>query len=173
MKIERPVGYTHRTAPQFVKGAVAAPGNLVMVATAIVRPRRTIARYAWIPFRCGLQNPSQHTHGAARLVILLGVGCGAGWAAARPFAFGGSEGYVGFHRCVQLLGLPRFNYARTRPWACTSASQSACASASTSLQSRTVWAICSRRSCVCRRRRRWISVFRVGNATFSACAAAS
>ena len=173
MNIERLVGYTHRTPTQFVKGAVVAPRNLVMVETTVIGPRRTIAPYAWILFRFGLQDPAEQTHGAAQLVISICVGRATGYAAARPFALGGLEGYVGFHRCAQLLGLPRFNYARTRPWACTSASQSACASASTSLESRTVWATCSRRSCVCRRRRRWISVFSVGSPTFNACAAAS
>jgi hypothetical protein len=44
MNIERLVCYTHRTPTQFVKGAVVAPRNLVMVETAIIGPRPTIAR---------------------------------------------------------------------------------------------------------------------------------
>ncbi len=39
MNIERLVGYTHRTPTQFVKGAVVAPRNLVMVATTVIRAR--------------------------------------------------------------------------------------------------------------------------------------
>ena len=107
MNIERLVGYTHRTPTQFVKGAVVAPRNLVMVETTVIRPRRTIAPYAWILFRFGLQDPAEQTHGAAQFVISVCVGRATDYAAARPFVLGGLEGYVGFHRCVQLLGLPR------------------------------------------------------------------
>ena len=44
MNIERLVGYTHCAAAQFIKGAVVAMRNLVMVETAFIRARGTIAQ---------------------------------------------------------------------------------------------------------------------------------
>lgn len=97
MNIECLVGYTHRAPTQFLKGAVVAPRNLVMVETAVIGPRRTITRQARFPCRSGLQDPSEQTHRAAQLVISMRVERAAGRAAARPFALGGLKGCVGFH----------------------------------------------------------------------------
>ena len=98
MNIERLIGYTHRTPTQFVKGAVVAPRNLVMVETTVIGPRRTIAPYAWILFRSGLQDPAEQTHGAAQLVISICVGRATGYAAARLFPsapWSGTSDFIG------------------------------------------------------------------------------
>jgi hypothetical protein len=171
--VDGPVGDAHGAPAQLVEGAVLALCQLVMIKTAVVRQRRSAARLPSFPRRIGVKGPPKQAHRTAQSVVSARVGRAAGRASARSFGLAGSRGCVRFHAVRPDWVRCGVTYARTRPSACTRASQSECSSTSTSSGSSRVWATSSRRSCAWRWRRRWISVFSAGSPTFSSCAASS
>ena len=88
-RIEGTVGYSHRATAQFVKTAVVAPHNLVMIKTVLVE--QVLHR------RFGLHRPAQQAHRATLIVFLGRVRDAAVRAAVWPLALGALKDCFWYH----------------------------------------------------------------------------
>src|SRR6516164_2459025 len=144
--IEGTVGDAHSAPAQFVKTAIVAPHNLVMIKTVLVG--QVLHR------RFGLHRPAQQANRATLIVFLGRVRDAAGRTAMWPLALDALKGCFRSHAMHPSSSPQRVFYTPTRPSACTRASQSPCSSASTSAGSNTVRSTSSRTNRVCRWRSR-------------------
>src|SRR5271166_3774906 len=103
-RIEGTVGYPHSATAQFVKTAVVAPHNFVMIKTALVE--------LVLHRRFGLHRPAQQTHRATLIVFLGRVRDAAGRTAVWPLALGALKGCFGFHAMRPSSTPQRVFYAR-------------------------------------------------------------